>query len=62
MVGLAPGKDPGVGTLEDGGQAPQDVAEGLVLRPDQIFVWCLVLGIVPPLDWDTMLLYSVIQN
>ena len=33
MVGLAPGEDPGVGTLEDGGQPPPDKAEGLVLGP-----------------------------
>ena len=33
VVGLAPGEDPGVGTLEDGGQAPPDKAEGLVLGP-----------------------------
>ena len=32
MVGLAPGEDPGVGTLGDGCQASPDVAEGLVLR------------------------------
>ena len=36
MVGLAPGEDPGVGALEDGGQAPPDVAEGLVLRPTSL--------------------------
>ena len=28
VVRLAPGEDPGVGTLEDGGQAPPDKAEG----------------------------------
>ena len=32
VVGLPVGEDPSVGTLEDDGQAPPDVAEGLVLR------------------------------
>ena len=31
VVGLPVGEDPSVGTLEDDGQAPPDVAEGLVL-------------------------------
>ena len=31
MVGLPLGEDPGVGALEDGRQAPPDMAEGLVL-------------------------------
>ena len=32
MVGQPVGEDPGAGALEDGCQAPPDVAEGLVLR------------------------------
>ena len=31
VVGLPVGEDPSIGTLEDDGQAPPDVAEGLVL-------------------------------